>query len=75
MREVAVNVRRHNLPRRADVGLVELVITGDAEQRQTDADFVFEGHCAARSRHRSPAHHHLERPANRDLEQFDGQET
>jgi hypothetical protein len=33
VREDAVYVRRHNLARRADVGFVELVITGDAEQR------------------------------------------
>ena len=42
VREDTVYVRRYDLARRADVGFVELVITGDAEQRQTDADLVFE---------------------------------
>jgi hypothetical protein len=37
-----VDVRRHDLARRADVGFVELVVSGDAEQRQADADLVFE---------------------------------
>src|SRR5580704_16965076 len=42
VREDAVHVRRHDWPRRADVGFVQLVITSDAEQRQADADLVFE---------------------------------
>src|SRR6266851_2874111 len=42
MRERAVDVRRHHRPRRADIGFVELAIAGDAEQREADADLVFE---------------------------------
>jgi hypothetical protein len=42
VREDTVYVRRYDLARRTDVRFVELVITGDAEQRQTDADLVFE---------------------------------
>ena len=40
--EGAVNVRRHDLARRADVGFVEFAVGGDAEQRQADADLVLE---------------------------------
>jgi hypothetical protein len=42
VRERAVDVRLDDLAGRADVGFVELVIGDDAEQRQADADFVFE---------------------------------
>ena len=37
VREDTVHLRRYDLARRADVDFVELVITCDAEQRQTDA--------------------------------------
>jgi hypothetical protein len=40
--EGAVDVRRHDLACRADVGFVELVVAGDAKQRQANADLVFE---------------------------------
>src|SRR5260370_18034465 len=42
VREGAVDVRRHYLAGRADVGLIELAVGGRAEQRQADADLVFE---------------------------------
>src|SRR5216683_383604 len=42
VREGAVNMRRHHRARRADIGFVELAIAGDAEQREADADLVFE---------------------------------
>src|SRR5690242_19575621 len=42
VREGAVDVRRHDLAGRADIGFVELVVAGDAEQRQADTDLVFE---------------------------------
>src|SRR5712692_3743575 len=42
VRERAVDMRRHHRPRRADIGFVELAIAGDAEQREADADLVFE---------------------------------
>src|SRR6266567_5764872 len=42
VREGAVHMRRHDLARRADIGFVELVVAGDAEQRQSDADLVLE---------------------------------
>jgi hypothetical protein len=42
VREDAVDERRHGLARRTDVGFVELVIAGNAEQRQADVDLVFE---------------------------------
>ena len=41
MREGAVDVRRGDLARRADIGFVELAVASDAEQRQADADLVF----------------------------------
>src|SRR5436309_16019575 len=40
--EGAVDVRRHDLAGRADVGFVELVVAGGAEQREAYADLVFE---------------------------------
>jgi hypothetical protein len=42
VREGAVHVRLDDLARGADVGFVELVVGGDAEQRQADADLVLE---------------------------------
>jgi hypothetical protein len=41
VREGAVDVRRHDLACRADVGFVELAVTGDAEEGQADADLFF----------------------------------
>ena len=37
-----MDVRFDDLAGRADVGFVELVVAGDAEQREADADLVFE---------------------------------
>ena len=42
VREGAVDMRGHDLARRADMGVVELVVAGDAEQGEADADLVFE---------------------------------
>src|SRR5438067_7876294 len=42
VREGAVDVGRHHLAGRADIGLVELAVGADAEQREADADLVFE---------------------------------
>src|SRR5207248_5956511 len=42
VREGAVDVGQHDLAGGADVGLIELVVAGGAEQREADADFVFE---------------------------------
>jgi hypothetical protein len=43
-----VDVRVDDLAGGADGGFVELVVTGDAEQREADADFVFENLCLGR---------------------------
>src|SRR3954454_12362631 len=42
MRERAVDVRPHDLRRRPDIGFVQLAVAVDPEQRQADADLVFE---------------------------------
>src|SRR3954471_148113 len=42
MRERAVDVRPDDLRRRADIGFVQLAVAVDPEQRQADADLVFE---------------------------------
>jgi hypothetical protein len=42
VREGAVDMWRHDLARRADIGFVELAVAGDSEQREANADLVFE---------------------------------